>query len=69
MSDPIVDYIDTFELRELQIECALVISNNEATSQWIRQFRAEHDSQQFYKNVIMWFYSKNGKMPSDIYSI
>jgi hypothetical protein len=67
MSDPIVDYIDTFELRELQIECALVISNNEATSQWIRQFRAEHDSQQFYKNVIVWFYNDHKCIPSDYY--
>lgn len=64
MSDPIMEYLDNLDLRELQIEAALVISTNEATNNWIKQFRAEHDSQQFYKNVIAWYVKENGGLPS-----
>jgi len=68
MEDPIVEYIDSFDLRELQIEAALVISNHDATSGWIKKFKAEHDSQQFYKNVILWHYNKYGLMPTTHYN-
>lgn len=64
MSDPIMEYLNDFDLRELQLEAALVISNNNATNNWIKQFRAEHDSQQFYKNVIAWYIKENGDLPS-----
>ncbi len=69
MSDPIVEYIDSFDLRELQIEAALAISNHDATSGWIKKFAAEHDSQQFYKNVIVWYYKTYDAMPSDDYDL
>jgi hypothetical protein len=59
-----MEYIDSFDLRELQIESALVISNHEATSSWIKKFSADHDSQQYYKNVIIWYYNEYGSMPS-----
>jgi hypothetical protein len=64
MSDPIVEYIDTFSLRELQIESGLVILNHNATSGWIKKFKADHDSQQFYKNVILWHHNEYGTLPS-----
>lgn len=68
MPDPIVEYINSFDLRELQIEAALVIANHPATSAWIKKFKADHDSQQFYRNVILWHYEEYGELPTSHYS-
>ena len=39
-------------VRELQIMSSKILSNENATSGFIKQFNTDHDSVQFYKNVI-----------------
>ena len=65
MQDSAVEQlVDTMDLRELQIESALVIANCESTSGFIKKFSADHDSHQFYKNVILWYIKESGSLPS-----
>lgn len=64
MSTAIVEILETYEPRELQIEASRVLACNPATNRFIKQFVADHDSRQFYKNVIIWYYNKYNCMPS-----
>ena len=47
--------INDYSLRELQIISSRILSEHEATNKFIKQFKADHDSHQFYKNVIKWY--------------
>tara|TARA_B100000424_G_scaffold178010_1_gene137591 strand:- start:997 stop:1503 length:507 start_codon:yes stop_codon:yes gene_type:complete len=55
--------IDEMSVRELQIMSSKILSNENATSGFIKQFNADHDSVQFYKNVILWYAEKNNELP------
>ena len=66
MSDAIMDMIDTLDQRELQLEAARVISSHDATNTFIKQFRSDHDSRQFYRNAVLWYIQKYGAFPSEI---
>lgn len=57
--------IEDYTLRELQIESSKVLATHKATNHFIKQFRSNHDSQQFYKNVIKWYVEQYGMLPSD----
>ena len=50
--------INDYSLRELQIISSRILSEHEATNNFIKQFKADHDSHQFYKNVIKWYIEK-----------
>ena len=55
-----IDYIlEDFTLRELQITSSKILSEHNATNNFIKQFKADHDSHQFYKNVIdnLWLFT------------
>jgi hypothetical protein len=59
MNEKIIDnIIQDYSLRELQNISSIILSNHNATSAFIKQFKADHDSQQFYKNVIKWYVKK-----------
>ncbi len=64
--DGIESLINTYENRELQLEAALVISSHNANNIWIRKFKAEHNSEEFYKNVIRWYVNEYGGLPSEV---
>ena len=55
--------IEDYSLRELQIISSTILSNHDATSNFIKQFKANHDSQEFYKNVIIWYVKKYEHFP------
>lgn len=61
----ITDIVDDYSLRELQVYSSNILSANEATNNFIKQFKADHDSHQFYKNVIIWFIKKYKVFPDD----
>ena len=61
----ITDIVDDYSLRDLQIYSSNILSANEATNNFIKQFKADHDSHQFYKNVIIWFIKKYKVFPDD----
>ena len=42
--DGVEGLINTFEMRELQLEAALVISSHNANNIWIKQFNSYHKS-------------------------
>ena len=50
--------INDYTLRELQIISSRILSEHEATNNFIKQFKADHDSHRFYKNVINWYVKK-----------
>lgn len=58
--------LDSFSLRQLQIEAARAISTMQATNNNITQFNKEahHDSQKWYKAVIRWYVETYGDLPS-----
>lgn len=56
--------IDTLDDRELQLESARVIASHDSTSQFIKQFRANADSKQWYRNTVMWYLDQYGDLPS-----
>jgi len=59
-----IDYIlEDFTLRELQITSSKILSEHNATNNFIKQFKADHDSHQFYKNVIRWYIEKYKRFP------
>ena len=64
--DGIETLINTFEMRELQLEAALVISSHNANNIWIKQFKADHNSEDFYENVIRWYITEYGGLPSEV---
>ena len=57
------EIINDYTNRELQILSSTILSNHDATNNFIKQFKADHDSQQFYKNVIRWYIEKYKKFP------
>ena len=59
------NFLNDFSLRELQIDSSLVFTFHNATNNFIKQFKADHDSVQFYKNVIAWYIKKHGHLPSE----
>ena len=64
MNEKLIDnIIQDYSLRELQIISSIVLSKHDATSNFIKQFKADHDSQQFYKNVIKWHVKKYEHFP------
>lgn len=64
MYNAIVEILETYEPRELQIEASRVLACHPATNKFIKQFVSDHNSLQFYKNVIIWYYNKYNCMPS-----
>jgi hypothetical protein len=58
--------INDLSLRELQTECARVLSTIEATNNNIWKFnqQAHHDSQRWYKSVVSWYIEQYGDLPS-----
>ena len=46
------EILKDYSLRELQIASSQILSEHDATNNFIKKFRADHDSQEFYKNVI-----------------
>jgi hypothetical protein len=60
--------IDNLNLRELQKEAARALSTMEATNNNIWQFnkQAHHDSQRWYRAVIVWYVDTYGDLPSKI---
>ena len=65
-NSPLDNLINTFNTRELQLEAALVIASHNANNGWIKQFKADHNSEEFYKNVIRWYVNEYGGFPSDV---
>tara|TARA_B100001939_G_scaffold156452_1_gene135200 strand:- start:1716 stop:2630 length:915 start_codon:yes stop_codon:yes gene_type:complete len=66
MNEKIIkEIIDDYSLRELQIYSSLILSNIDATNTTIKQFKADHNSHQFYKNVIYWYVKKQNTFPED----
>ena len=55
--------IDDYSFRDLQILSSKILSSHNATNNFIKQFKADHDSQQFYKIVIFWYIKKYNKFP------
>ena len=55
--------INDYSLRELQIISSRILSDHESTNNFIKQFKADHDSHQFYKNVIAWYIKKYKHFP------
>ena len=67
MNDKSIDnIIQDYTLRELQLFSSRILFNHEATNNFVKQFKADHDSHQFYKNVIKWYIEKYQKFPEDI---
>jgi len=64
--DGLESLINTFEGRELQQEAALVISSHDATNGWIKKFKADHNSEEFYRNAIRWYINEYGGLPSEV---
>jgi len=57
--------IQDYSLRELQIYSSKILSECGATNSFIKQFKADNDSHQFYKNVIKWYVKKYQKFPEE----
>lgn len=60
-----INLINDLSLRELQYESSVALSQHEATSSFIKQFNADHDSIQFYKNVLNWYCKEYKCFPSE----
>lgn len=58
--------LSNLSLRELQKESARALSTMQATNNNIWQFNKEahHDSQKWYKAVIVWYINEYGDLPS-----
>jgi hypothetical protein len=66
MNEKLIDnIIQDYSLRELQICSSGILSLYDATNNFIKQFKADHDSHQFYKNVIKWYVKKHQRFPED----
>lgn len=58
--------IKDYSLRELQIYSSKILSMHESTNNFIKQFKSDHDSLQFYRNVIIWYIKKYNQLPEEI---
>jgi len=60
--------LDGFKLRELQVEAARAISTMPADNNSIHKFNKEayHDSQLWYRAVIIYYCEQHGGFPSEI---
>ena len=60
--------IDNLTLRDLQKESARALSTIQATNDNIWQFnkQAYHNSQNWYKAVIVWYIDQYGDLPSKV---
>jgi hypothetical protein len=65
MASGITSLLETYETRELQLEAARVVASHPATNKWIRNFKANHDSTDFYRKVVEWYINEYGGMPSE----
>lgn len=60
--------LTTLSLRELQKESARALSTMQATNDNIWKFNKEayHDSQNWYRAVILWYVDQYGDLPSKV---
>lgn len=60
--------LNSLKLRELQVESAIAIQVLTNMGGNIHQFnkRAHHDSQQWYRAVLEWYFDEFGGLPSEI---
>ena len=66
MNDKLIEeMLKDYTLRDLQVYSSVILSEHNATNNFIKQFKADHDSVQFYKNVIAWYIKKHGHLPSE----
>ena len=64
MNDKLIEeMLKDYTLRDLQIYSSVILSKHNATNNFIKQFKADHDSHQFYKNVIKWYIKEYQKFP------
>lgn len=66
MASGITSLLETYETRELQLEAARVVASHHATNRWITNFKANHDSIDFYRKVVEWYVNQYGGLPSEI---
>ncbi len=60
--------IDNLSLRQMQLESSRALSTMQATNNNISQFNKEahHDSQKWYRAVILWYINEYGDLPSKV---
>ena len=63
MSDMLDEILSDYTLRELQVLSSKILSEHDSTNNFIKQFKADHDSHQFYRNVIKWYIETYNKFP------
>ena len=64
MNDKLIEeMLKDYTLRDLQVYSSVILSKHNATNNFIKQFKADHDSHQFYKNVIKWYIKEYQKFP------
>ncbi len=64
MNDKLIEeMLKDYTLRDLQVYSSVILSEHNATNNFIKQFKADHDSHQFYKNVIIWYIKEYQKFP------
>ena len=58
--------LDQFSVRRLQLESARALATMQTTNNNIHQFnkQAHHDSQKWYRAVILWYVEQYGDLPS-----
>tara|TARA_Y100000004_G_scaffold184093_1_gene232686 strand:- start:323 stop:541 length:219 start_codon:yes stop_codon:yes gene_type:complete len=59
--------LNDYSVRELQIMSGKILSEHSisASNSQIKKFKADHDSVQFYKNVIMWYIELYEEFPDE----
>ena len=64
MNDKLIEeMLKDYTLRDLQVYSSVILSEHNATNNFIKQFKANHDSHQFYRNVIKWYIKEYQKFP------
>lgn len=64
MNDKLIEeMLKDYTLRDLQVYSSVILSEHNATNNFIKQFKADHDSHQFYRNVIKWYIKEYQKFP------
>ena len=64
MKDKLIEeMLKDYTLRDLQVYSSVILSEHNATNNFIKQFKANHDSHQFYRNVIKWYIKEYQKFP------
>ena len=64
MNDKLIEeMLKDYTLRDLQVYSSVILSEHNATNNFIKQFKADHDSHQFYRNVIKWYIKEYKKFP------